>query len=445
MILNWKSLNRDERNSVQAAKAYLKSRLSQSATVDWALRLTPSRRAERFAIIELLDGHPVIPLENPYAAAWRLIQESWLGPSTEKSDSLAVHDIRRRLQAGECSGVLIDEFSNLVARKLEVKPLDDRPGLPIRRKPVPDSVEDLLAASLTSMSLRKVFGRSSADVGLSDVSSLSFLVCLAITLMGKVDGGLFIAHRIYGDKRHWGPPAIPARVYFVYPSNAEREEKLDPDDFNRGLAPSVKFLHKTVTRIGELEPSSVTPFLCFFRHSTSDVYRRLWAAFARDTKMDAAQDVGEFLCDATNAEFWDLVSFPEIAELRAVRFAGFDERARYAVIQRLEDGPPRDLWRMELKNSEVEDYQRHFRARELRRIELSGGELPSRAQESLRVASGQYAGLANMAIDEGFRGKAGRRVQHPVQIWHGGIEFVNFNALRTRRADWECPAPQDAV
>ncbi|MYB75749.1 MAG: hypothetical protein F4X83_01340, partial [Chloroflexi bacterium] len=403
------SLDQGERNRVKTAKAYLKSRLSERVTVDWALRLEPTQRVERFAIMELLDGHPAPAIKEPYAITWRLIQESWSYRASEKSHSLAVHDIRKRVRAGECSGVLVEEIADLVAPCLEVRSLESRPWLPVKRTRAPKRFQDLLAANLTSISLRSVFGDRPVDLGLAEISDVPFLVSLASTLTARVDHGLYIAHRIYGEKKNWTPSESPARVFFDYRGDEEK----DPDSFSRGLAPSVKLLHMTVARIAEIDASAALPFIWHWRHSVSDVYRRLWAVLARDARMVPAKDVGEFLLSLDEYEFWNLTMFPEFAELRALRFANLDEEARQSIARRLQQGPPRDLWPRKLKAREVKNYQRHFIAREFRRIEIAGGELSAELQEWVDMATGEFAYLLNMTIDYGFRGRSERSGQAP--------------------------------
>ena len=427
LISAWDSLSQEERHSVEAAKAYLRNRMSQSATINWALSLDTSRRAERYAVKELLDGHPTVQLDKPYADGWRLIQEGWLYGTARTSGSSTVQDIQRRIAAGECSVVLIDEIVGLVEARLEVKAFESRPGVLVHRNTNPNSVQDLFSANLTSITLHKAFGRRAVDIGLSQVSNLSFLSSLAMTLLGRVETGLFIAERIYGGEENWGPSVLPARVYFDYRVTNGQEEHLDhqfdqePDRFSRGLAPSVKFLHMTVDRIGEIDPRSAVPFLQWFRHSPTNIHQRLWAAYGRSPGLISPEAVGDFLCSVSCTQFWNLLLFPEIAELRAVRFTSLDDQSRRIVLQRLEDGPPRDLWPTKLKDPEVEEYRRQFKAREMRRIEVAGGELPQNLRRWLGAATQQYAPLANMTIESGFRGRMVRSSSASTASTRGAI------------------------
>ena len=430
VIPKWESLSQSERNRLQTAKSFLKTRLSERATVDWALRLKPAQRAERYAIMELLDGHPAPTVEEPYATAWRLIQESWSSRGSEQTHTLEVHDIRRRVRVGDCSRVLVENIADLVAPRLEVKALEDRPWLPVKRPHTPKDFHDLLLASLTSITLHSVFGNGRGDMGFDEISDIPFLISLASTLIARVDHGLYIAHRIYGDKENWAPSGNPARVYFDYQEEGEQDEHgprrgdRDPDAFSRGLAPSVKVLHLVVARIAELDERSAQAHLWHWRHSASDVYRRLWAALARDARLVAAKDVGKFLLTLDDVEFWNPVLFPEFTELRALRFSDLDEEARHSVLGRLKKGPPRNLWARKVKPKEVKTYQESFVAREFRRIEIAGGVLPREVQEWLHVATAAFPNLVNMTIDEGFRGRLARAGRPPVSAAPGRYDEV---------------------
>ena len=168
MILPWVGLSDGERERVRVAQAFLRGRLSERSMIDWALRLEPDRHAERYALNKILNAPRAPAVTEPFATAWRLVEESWSNPSMDRRPASAVNDVRRRLHAGERSGALVLEIANLLAPRIEVKPLEDRAWLPVKRPRRPRRFQDLLDAGLTSISIR-VFGtdttfhRSSCD------------------------------------------------------------------------------------------------------------------------------------------------------------------------------------------------------------------------------------------------------------------------------------------
>ena len=213
MIPSSASLDESERGRVRIATAFLRGRLCEPATIDWALRLKPGQQAERIAINDLLNCTAVPTIAEPYATAWRLIQESWSFPSTDIFPPSAACEIRRRIRSGDRSGALVQDIADLVAPRLEVKPVRGRPSLPARKRRRPKSFRDLLSASLTSISLAFGFGRHGIEIGLGEVSDVPFLNALASALMSAVDRGLYIVRgRVPGSgvADGWWPRS-PAR------------------------------------------------------------------------------------------------------------------------------------------------------------------------------------------------------------------------------------------
>ena len=115
VIHSWSDLDVQRRSRFRAAAAFLKDRLAEPETVDWALGLRPDRQIERTAIFELVAGPGAQRLREPYATAWPLVLESWSYRTTEGSSASTLQQLRRRLQRGDRSGRLIDEIADLVA------------------------------------------------------------------------------------------------------------------------------------------------------------------------------------------------------------------------------------------------------------------------------------------------------------------------------------------
>ena len=459
MIPSWASLNESERQRVLVAKAFLASRLSERGTLDWALRLEPHRYAERFTVDELLNGRPDTTVKEPYATAWRLIEESWAHPGTDRRPSFAVHNIRERLREGERSAALVSEIANLLAPRLEVKPLEDKPWGPVKRQRHPRRFHDLLAASLTSVSIHRDFGSRGMEIELAEVCDIPFLTALASALMAAVDRGLHVACRIYGeDDSRWRHAGKPARVYFVHVGDRTDGQAgagsggNEPDAFIRGIAPSVKFLHAAVLRIADIDPQAAMPFLWRWRFSDSSIHRRLWAAGARDARLASAKDVGNFLDALDDSQYWDLNAFPEIAELRALRFRDLDPDGQAAIVRRLRSGPPRKYWRRDAEAEKIRIARRYVGAQELRRIEVAGGSLPTPARNWLLEAVAEFPDLQDMPIEHGFTDTSVRWTRGPSP--GPGVRLDNLEgevrlralegALSDGRHHWEDSAGEQA-
>ena len=390
--------------------AFLEKRLAERETVDWALSLEPDRQVERAAIRELLVCPGAPRLREPYATAWPLILESWSVPATGVFPVSALQRIRERLKGGERSGSLADAIASFVAPRLEVKPLQARPIPPSRRSRRPKKVGDLLSSSLTSVFLAFGSGGHRLDLGIEETGDAAFLRAVASALTSAVDRGLYIACRIYGTAEdEWPPMASPLRVYFVPPRRAAHDRdgtggpSFEPDAAFGGVGPAVKLLHAVLQRIVALDAGMARSIVAGWRHSDMAVYRRLWAAVARNPDAVSAAEVGEFLTGLDDSDFWNYPCFPEFAELRAVRFGGLEPETQELILGRLRKGLPRRIFPRKVAADKIRALGRITSAMELRRIEVGGGTLPTRDRDWLTEAADELPGLKNMAIDAGFR------------------------------------------
>ena len=318
--------------------AFLNKRLADSSTVEWALQLNRTRRLERIAINDLLDN-PRGPLPEPFATAWHLIQESWYYELVEDGSSTAIYGIQQRLRAGDRSGAIILAIVDLVAPRLQVAPIHASRWQSFKKPRKPKTFGDLLSASLTSGRL--------VDLNLLELTGVSeahFLVALATAIDAAVTRGLDIARRIGWDgKRQLWRLGLLHRVGYTQPT-PESGDQNEPDAYNRGIAPAVKLLDAVIARIAELDPSAASPFVKRWQLVTSAIHFRLWAASARNPQLVTADELAAFLLGLDDQRFWDLRRFPEVAELRALRFKDLSFDAQKRMVTRLRKGPPRNQW-----------------------------------------------------------------------------------------------------
>jgi hypothetical protein len=105
--------------------------------------------------------------------------------------------------------------------------------------------------------------------------------------------------------------------------------------------------------------------------------------------------------------FWDLHAYPEIAELRAIRFGEFEEIGKEALLSRIRKRPPRSQWPKRAERAQVESARTYWAVRELRRIEIAGATLPEPHKNWLARRIGRFPELAQMSrIDTGFIGSS---------------------------------------
>lgn len=397
MIRPWAYLDPKDRETFRTVIAFLNKRLAEQGTIDWALKLKPEQRIERFAVEDLLTGLGARDLAEPWASAWRLIEESWSAPQSEGRNGIAIYGIQKRLRAGDRSGAAVSAIVNLVAPRLKVEPIDAWRWSYIKKPRRPKTVEHILSAALTSGDLIDL------DVlELANLNDIAFLESLANALEAAVNHGLDIARRLgWNDARSFTGLGFLNRAYYTQPARRDGGAS-EPDAYHHGIAPSVKLLHAVVARLAEIQPISAQPFVRRWHADGSSVFVRLWAGMARSRVLVAAEVVASFLKSLDDRRFWNLHVFPEIAELRAVRFGEFDLSLQNQITTRLQKGPPRNHWPKNADQAKVANARQYWAVRELRRIEVAGGALPTRAKNWLNSRQTPFVELAQMAIDAGF-------------------------------------------
>jgi hypothetical protein len=417
MIPRFLNLSDQERNVYHVTSSFLKGRLEEQATIDWALGLRPNDTIKRFALLDLLDGLDGKRIGEPWRSAWRLIEESWSKPPIDEYNPKE-YFIKKRLHSGERSGAIIAQIVELVEPRLKVEPLPayHRENKNPRKKP--KLVGELLSTGLTS---RKMF--DPAILGLDGITEAHFLKFLASALDFAVTNGLDIARRIgWNGKSDFGRLGSLYRIYFVPPPYLHGG--YEPDEFHRGIAPSTKLLNSVLSRLVEVDISCAQEFARRWKLSGSPVYIRLWSSLSRDPRITPADEVGSFLLSSTDKLFWGINDYPEIAELRAVRFSELAPHTQTALTARIRKKPPREHWPKKVIASEVKLAQVYWAVRELLRIEVAGACLPKRDKAWLDEKKPEFPDLKNIRrVDYGFLGM-------PRGQWRQQTPDIKYYALK---------------
>ena len=381
------SLNARDQATMRSMVAFLEGRLKEKETIEWALGLGSGDVdiVKKQAILHLLDRPGGVNLREPWLSAWWLIKESWNEPSADSYGMLKVQ-VGRRLRSGERSEALVAAMVDLVAPRLLIEAYG-KWQLQFRKFPKrPKTFHDLFQARLTS---GKVVDPDS--LGLQELTEGEFIVSLAYALDAAVMGGLEIARRI-----GWGKGDLLLHCVSYVAESKRGKEKHEPDEYNQGIAPSVKFLHAVVLRLVDIDCFAALTFINRWKQTDSPIHWRLWAAMSRDSRVASASEVGDFLLRLDHEVFWDAYRHPEIAELRAQRFSEFDDATRRAITRKIRKGPSRNLWPNNEEGDRVEEFRLDWIVRELKRIEDTGATLPRRYKTWLKSNVGRFSHLAEM-------------------------------------------------
>ena len=395
MIPLWTTLDGNDRATFSATVAFLRGRLTESGTIAWALRLEPDQQIERIAVAHLLDSPDGPVLKEPWAQAWHLIKESWSQSPDEEDPLTDIHTIGQRLHGGDRSSSIVSAIVGLVKPSVEIKRIGSHQQQAVRQQRRPRKLDDLLWARLTSRDLVDL-----NELGLAELTEIPFLMTLANALEASVHYGLDVADRIRSDgEPEYLRTGLVHRVRYTQRTRTASGEN-ETDAFHRGIAPAVKLLHAVVMRIAELDHASALPFVQLWRLCHSPIHIRLWAATALETNLVSHEEVGEFLIEVDARQFWDLYSFPEIAELRAACFTELERKTQNRIVSRLRRLPPHSWWR---KTGLSESDRQFWALRELKRIELAGAKLTPHGRSWLEAGVIQFPNLDEMNIDDGFQ------------------------------------------
>ena len=435
--------DRDEA-AKRAAVTFLEGRLKKKETVDWALRIRPGERIKLLAILEILSGPEGTDLREPWRSTWRLIQESWNEPAVDRYGIQPVM-VQDRIRSGERSGELVSAIVDLVAPRLRVEGHQSWHTQFYGLREPPRTFRDLLLATITSGDEIHSNSRELANA-LVQLDEGDFLLSVANALDAAVLRGLDIARRIGWMRVH----LYLRRVYYLSgPESGEEDRVIDGG--GQGFAPSVKLLHAVVSRLFDIDGSWALGFVSRWKHTDSPMHLRLWAAMSRDSRITPADEIGKFLRQVDYGVFWDVYHHPEIAELRARRFAELDEATQKAVIRRIRSRPPRKSWPGHVGAEQIEQARLYWVLRELKRIETAGATLPEYTKEWLDSKIGQFSDLVAMdRIDEGFLDLDIQRGEWVTERPDGSLDSLqgadrlyalesglSGGSVASRRASWE--------
>lgn len=393
MIYRQISFDAKSRSVHATLMAFLRGRLEERDTIWWALNIHRNDVIARQAVLDTLNEHNRPQLKEPWNLAWRLIEEYWGSVLHDVNIDLGDYTLRSRLQNGDRSGSLVNAITDFVAPKLKIEKFSE---ITLKYTPLPkrvSKIEDLFSVSLASGELREL-----DQFGFDSLDDASFLFSLAQSLDAAVTNGLDIARRLGWNSEYLWKLGGLNRVYYV--PESERPHEHEPDEFSNGIAPAVKLLFTIVTRLAELDINSAKSIVQRWKSLDSPVYRRLWAAMARNPLMCSDLEVSEFLLSMKDNYFWDKSNFPEIAELRAKRFNALNSQDSKRMIQRLQKGPPRSFWSKKLTQDKVKEYTLHIIATEFHRIDLAGW-LPDQLKPWFKELQSNYTDIVGITSVDG--------------------------------------------
>ncbi|MGP4806186.1 hypothetical protein ACSV5G_20675 [Agrobacterium cavarae] len=400
------SFNDTDRRISQTTRVFVAGRLEDITILEWAIGLDSKRAAERTALREQFDYEPN-PIREPFNLAWKCIFEYWERPDEE--GDLARFEIKRQLKRGGSQRETIKLIIDAVRPWLKVDTSKRFRALSGEAPPSkPRQLKHVIYPSMTSASRM-----TPEDLALQENDDRHFLFELAVALNASLLAGLNIARMIGSiasdvDVTNWQV----RRVYFVPPAQYP-EGGGEPDRHSDGFAPATKLMFAVIERLTSVDPSAARTIINSWDLTAWTLYRRLWAAAARNPELVDADEVSLFLENLAGQEFWWAGSYPEMAEVRAIRWQTFSQESKVRLERRLLKGEPAKLIPKMVANEERQDYRDRHILVELQRIQSAGGTLSQKAAEWFEAAAARIENPPVAGLTQGFN--QGVRLLHRVR------------------------------
>ncbi|MBO9166798.1 hypothetical protein [Rhizobium sp. L245/93] len=356
----------------QTTWAFADGRLEDMAVLEWAAGLSPDHEPERSSLRDLFY-HRVKGIAEPFALAWRCVFEYWQRPDAETNHEKYL--IRRELKQGGTQREIIQLIVDAIRPSLKIETSKRYKSLSGEKPPEkPKLLRHLIWASISSGDRL-----TPKDIDLDQISDRNFLFELAMALNTALLSGLNLGRMIGSisesmDMTNWQVQ----RVYYV-PAAQFPVGGGEPDRHRDGFAPVTKLMFAVTERLASIDVAAARRIVSSWDSGEWKLYRRLWAAAARNPDLISPDEVSTFLETVDDIEFWRPGTFPEIAELRAVRWGDFSAATAARLEKRLLKGEPLKLIPKSVDKADRAGFRQHRIRIELQRIQAAGGQLSEKA------------------------------------------------------------------
>lgn len=340
----------------RATRLFIDERMTERSVMAWAAGLGPQAGAERRAVRDAVFTRSEEMVE-PYITGWRCVLESWRDGTAEDPD-MTVFEIREAIGRGSDPRLYLDAIVRLAAPRLKVQP---RSPLSRPVSGAPKKVGDLLAIDFEHDHHVKL-----GEVGLAACEDTRVWQ----ELLDRVEGALFSALHV---AERLGMTWSANWIARVYPKDDEGDS--DPDEYRSGLVAITRLHSAALARLGALDAQAGAARVRTLESRPWPLARRIWSAAAINTDLVDGEQLAAWLAGLTDEELWRVHDHPELAELRAARFADIPQDVREAFEKRVRRGPPAKVFRRSLPPARRAERKRGDTFAELRRLQREPGTL----------------------------------------------------------------------
>lgn len=122
-------------------------------------------------------------------------------------------------------------------------------------------------------------------------------------------------------------------------SGGDDDDERDPDAFNSDFAPLVRLITTSYSLLAQRDSSAATRIAEIWRARPEHLLQRMTAYACWNNEVSDSKNVAHYLLKLPEDVFWRWSRFPEVACLRAIRWAYFPDYPRRKLERRLINGP----------------------------------------------------------------------------------------------------------
>jgi hypothetical protein len=344
---------------------FLLNREMEKEAFTWALSEPNQSSIKRLVISDYFENpyHFTHEIDKIYQVAWELLIESWNAEEIYWSNINDPFILVERIKRGKLSLSTIRAFNSCFCPRILFTNSDSSK---LKKRKKVRTISDLILPNLEGIDIS---GLNDLIPVINEVKDITFLETLYRTLSYTLERVFYITEAFGWNK----DTAIMLRGGVK--SVAFREDH-DPDRHSKGFASVVKLLHAIVGRIGVLDRSKAQQYMRQLKSEKDALSIRLWASFAVLSDWVSSFEIGEFLIETDSKFFWEYYYYPEIAELRSIKFSSLELLHKKEIWRRIRTLPPKSLWRRKTDPEAMNRYRYQLAFQESRRIEKEGNEFP---------------------------------------------------------------------
>jgi hypothetical protein len=366
--------------AMRTLSLWIDGRLHERKAVEWAVTLVRRTQGSlggdatqllRF-LAEKAGADPTLSADH--RTLWRLMSLA-AAERTDTNKGLVGYHLKNRIKKRAFSHNDVDQLVNYVRPRLSVEPLspwypadDTRDSEPLRwvQWKFNAQMESLFYSAARIGS--EEFGTLSPPL-LRDILDRS-TVALSVALQQATELGWVTAST--------NLPSTFVRSVVEPPkaqtsAQGEQDRDRDPDAHEEGFAPIVRLMTAAYQALVYLDATAARRSSNRWDESDGLIVRL--AAFSRwFENAYSGNEVADFLAELPDAVFWPASRYPEVATLRARRWADLPDQTRITIAHRLYVGPSREA--LHLRPEADETYTRYLRDYEIARIVDQGQKAP---------------------------------------------------------------------